>query len=648
MCGICGFVTERPALDLGEPQLQRMMGMLAHRGPDGEGSLVSEGRPRALLGHRRLAVIDLDTGAQPMTSPCAAVSIVLNGEIYNYRDLRPALESRGHRFTTRSDTEVILHLYEEEGDACVKRLRGMFAFAIWDSQRRRLFAARDRLGVKPFVYLQDPDGTFAFASEAKALLTLPGVRREADPAALNFLLALQYVPHPWTGFKGIRKLPPAHTLSLEDGRLDIRPYWRLEPQPKLDLPPRELEEAIRERLADCVGIRLLSEVPLGAFLSGGLDSSAVVAAMAGPGKEKVRTFSIGFKEKGFDELAHARRVARHLETEHTEAVVAPDALAVLPRLAWHYDEPFADASAIPTFYVSREARRHVTVALTGDGGDECFGGYDRYRATLAFEAWKRLGPLGAGAAWVIRRLPGHDEKSLGRMARRFLEVGGDDPLRRYAFWVGFFDPARRAALMTEEALRAAATGGPEPFDWLAEQGRATGYEDLRDRMEALDLGTYLPCDLLTKVDLASMAVSLECRSPFLDHTMVEFAMRIPPEQKVTLRGGKLCLKRAMLPLLPRRNVDRAKMGFGVPVSRWLRRELSGYLRETLLSERALGRGLFRPEPLRALVEDHVAGRAFHGYRLWALLMLELWQRTWVDPAEVPENPASSSKSPAAS
>jgi asparagine synthase (glutamine-hydrolysing) len=407
----------------------------------------------------------------------------------------------------------------------------------------------------------------------------------------------------------------------------------------LDLPPRELEEAIRERLTDCVGIRLLSEVPLGAFLSGGLDSSAVVAAMASLKKDKVRTFSIGFKEKAFDELAHARRVARHLKSDHTEAVVAPDAMALLPRLAWHYDEPFADASAIPTFYVSQEARRHVTVALTGDGGDELFGGYDRYRANLAFASWKRLpGPLRAGAAWAIRRLPGHDEKSLGRMARRFLEVSGDDPFRRYAFWAGFFDPARRQALMTEEALRASTSSGPEPFGWLAEQGRATGFDELRDQMEALDLGTYLPCDILTKVDLASMAVSLECRSPFLDHTMVEFAMRIPPEQKVTLRGGKLCLKRALAPLLPWRNVNRAKMGFGVPVSRWLRREMSGFLRETLLSEKALGRGLFRPEPLRALVEDHVAGRAFHGYRLWALLMLELWQKTWVDPADVPEAP----------
>ncbi len=635
MCGIAGILTSRPPADLGERELRRMMRMIVHRGPDGDGVHLEEGNPRVLLGHQRLSIIDLDTGAQPMTSPCAPVTITFNGEIYNYRELRPMLEAKGHRFRTRSDTEVILHLYEEKGDACVEDLRGMFSFALWDARTRRLLAARDRLGVKPFVYRMDADGTLSFASEIKALLALPGVPREVDPQALALFLSFQYVPHPWTGFRGIRKLPPAHVLTWQDGRVTVKPYWRLESgAEKLNLTGKALEEALRAQLDEAVRLRMISEVPLGAFLSGGVDSSAVAASMALQSKSPVRTFSIGFEEAAYDETAHARAVAARIGAQHREEIVRPDAMALLPKLAWQYDEPFADSSALPTWLVSAHARRHVTVALTGDGGDEAFGGYPRYRANLAFERWRSL------PAWVraapealLKSLPGHDEKGLGRMARRFLEVSDPDPMRRYAHWVAFFDPVRRAALMSPEAHRAA--GGLEPFEWLG--GLGAGFSDVVDRMEAVDLQSYLPCALLTKVDIASMAHSLECRGPFLDHKLIEFALRIPSSQKVGLLGGKLCLKRAMAPRLPSRSVWRAKMGFAVPVSRWLRSEMSGFLRETLLSQKALGRGLFRPEAVRTLVDEHVSGRAYHAHRLWALLTLELWQKTWVEPAASPSS-----------
>ncbi len=640
MCGIAGFLTSRPPAELGEAELRRMMKMLVHRGPDGDGVFVEEGNPRVLFGHRRLSIIDLDTGAQPMSSnagsPCAPVTITFNGEIYNYRELRPALEAKGHRFRTNSDTEVILHLYEEKGDACVEDLRGMFSFALWDARKRRLLAARDRLGVKPFVYRHD-GATFAFASEIKALLTLPGVPRTPDPQALAMFLSFQYVPHPWTGFQGIRKLPPGHLLTVEDGRLEIRSYWRLQPQEKLRLQGPELEEAVRAQLDEAVRLRMISEVPLGAFLSGGLDSSAVAASMALQSKAPVQTFSIGFEEAAYDESAHARRVAKRIGADHHEETVRPDAMALLSKLAWHYDEPFADSSAIPTWQVSAHARRHVTVALTGDGGDEAFGGYPRYRANLAFERWKALPRwLRALPEALLKSLPGHDEKGLGRMARRFLEVSDSDPLRRYAHWVAFFDPVRRSALMTPEAHRAA--GGLEPIEWLGALG--AGFTDLADRMEAVDLQSYLPCALMTKVDIASMAHSLECRGPFLDHRLVGFAMRIPSEEKIGLRGGKLCLKRAMEPRLPAENIWRSKMGFAVPVSRWFRTEMSAFLRDTLLSQKALGRGLFRPEAVKTLLDEHISGRAYHAHRLWALLTLECWHRTWVDPADAPSSPTS--------
>lgn len=634
MCGISGILTSLPGDALGMPHLRRMNALQVHRGPDGEGVLELPGEPRVLLGHRRLAVIDVAGGAQPMRSPCSGAVVVFNGEIYNHRELRGRLETRGHRFATRSDTEVLLHAYEEDGDAFLSSLRGMFAFALWDPARRRLLAARDRLGVKPFVYRHAPDGTFAFASEAKAILSLPGVPREADPEALAMYLALQYVPAPLSAFKGLRRLPPGHRLLLENGRLHVAPYWRLQPEAKLALAPERLDALLRERLEEAVRVRLESEVPLGAFLSGGLDSASVAALMA-RASARPRTFCMGFEDPAYDERAEARALASALGTEHREEVADSGALALLPALAWHQDEPLADASLVPTWKLAALARRHVTVALAGDGGDELFGGYERHRANLAFDRIPFT--LRRSTGWLMAAASPVTERSVLRRLGRFLSTELKDPLERHAYWATRFSRLELESLLTPEARRA--SNGADPHGWLVQWGRSPGFEALTDRMTAMDLGGYLPGAVLAKMDTASMASALECRSPFLDSRLLAFALSLPPEERLDVWGGKRCLRRAMAPLLPVDTLGRGKRGFAPPVGAWFLGELSSLLEETVLSSRGLGRGLMRPEAVRALAADHRARRAFHGHRLWSLLMLELWFRTWIDPSAFPSSPA---------
>jgi asparagine synthase (glutamine-hydrolysing) len=625
MCGICGVV-HKDGAPVDAPALERMAAALAHRGPDDSGI---EALGAVGLGHRRLSIIDLSPdGHQPMGNEDGSVRIVFNGEIYNFRELRAGLEQRGHRFRSRSDTEVILHLYEELGTDCLSRLRGMFAFAIWDEPRRRLFLARDRVGKKP-LYYADTASRFLFGSEIKAILVAGGVERQPDRQALYHYLTYQYVPSPWTAFEGIRCLPPAHYLLLENGEARIERYWRLAYQPKLKAPEAALEEELRARLREAVRLRLVSDVPLGAFLSGGVDSSAVVALMARESAEPVRTFSIGFREEEFDELAFARLVAERCGTQHTEWIVEPHALEILPRLVWHFDQPFADPSAIPTWYVAKLAREHVTVVLNGDGGDEDFAGYGRYAAndltvrrerTLPLRAWRRARALAAGLRRALRR---------GALPRRLAELRPVSVEMENALRICHFTEEEKSALCTPEFVRSA--GGVDSFALLFAAYGAAGDAEFLDRALAADVGMYLPDDLLVKVDVASMASSLEARSPFLDHEFMEFAARLPVACKLREGETKRILKRALRGLVPDAVLERRKMGFGVPLARWFRGELRDFVRDALLGSEARGRGYFREDAVRTLLEEHLEGRADRSNHLWNLAMLELWHRIFIDP-----------------
>jgi asparagine synthase (glutamine-hydrolysing) len=629
MCGIAGtlyFETSRP---VERAILERMNAVQAHRGPDDAGvrCIGNVG-----LAHRRLSIIDLSpAGHQPMSNEDGTVWIVFNGEIYNFQSLRPDLVRRGHRFRSSTDTEVLLHLYEEEGPECLQRLRGMFAFAIWDGPRRRLFLARDRLGKKPLVYHADGEG-LRFASEVKAILQDPAVSPRPNLAALSHYLTFGYVTGAESAFEGVRRLPPAHYLICENGGVRVERYWRLRRDRKAVRSEGEWGEAIRSRLEEAVRLRLISDVPLGAFLSGGIDSSAVVAMMRRATGGPIKTFAIGFDEPEYDELKYARLVAERFETEHHELIVRPNAIDLLPKLAWHYDEPFADSSAVPTYCVAEMTRRHVTVALNGDAGDENFGGYERYLAQQWAASFDRL-PGAAGLRRALRagvRLwprSGRRTSLLSR-GRRFLEGLGEEPERRYARWFCHFHGERKRGLCRPEFLAAAQeTDDLGPLLAAYAESHAP---DLGDATLGVDVALYLPDDLLVKVDIASMAHSLEARSPFLDHELMEMAAAIPFDLKVHGGTTKRILKRALAGVLPDEILHRRKMGFGVPIDHWLRHELRDLAFETLLAPRAIQRGYFQGEVVRQLLDEHVRGAATWHYLLWNLLMLELWHRTYID------------------
>jgi len=630
MCGICGVVMGERGRAVDEAVLRRMMATLRHRGPDDEGTWFAEPTRHVGLGHRRLSIIDLAGGHQPMSNEDGSVWIVLNGEIYNFQALRADLESRGHVFRTHSDTEAVVHLYEERGPACVDDLRGMFAFAIWDDRRQQLTLARDRMGQKPLSYWFH-DGHLVFGSEIKAILEWPGVPREVDPVALHHYLTYQYVPHPRTMFAGISKLPPAHVAIYRDGQLRLERYWQPDYSTQEERSEAEWCDLIRHELREATRLRLISDVPLGAFLSGGIDSSITVALMSTLSGDPVKTYSIGFEERAFDETHYARQVAERYHTDHHEFIVRPDCLEVLPTLIWHYDEPFADSSAIPTYYVSKVTREHVTVALSGDAGDECFAGYPRYRAAKLAGRFDRLpGFVRAAAGWRFwQKMPASiEQKTFRRRFKRLLAALNQPPEVRYLRWICIFDEVAKAS-MYAPAFAREVDAHPSADFLLAEYAKVPDL-DFVGRTTFVDLMTYLPCDILTKVDVASMAVSLECRSPFLDHHVVSLAGRIPTRLKLRGMTSKYILKKAFADMLPRDILTRGKMGFGVPISKWFRNELSGYLRETVLSARALSRGYFRPEAVREVVDQHVDGVFDHGYRLWSLLNLELWHRRFID------------------
>jgi asparagine synthase (glutamine-hydrolysing) len=604
---------------------------IRHRGPD-HGATGQWGP--CTLGYRRLRVIDLATGDQPVENEDGSIVAVFNGEIYNYRELRAGLQAQGHVLTGSGDTATIPHLYEEYGDRFVDHLDGMFALALWDATRQRLVVARDRFGKKPLLWTRLPDRSIAFASELKALLTFPGVERHVDLRLFDAFLALGYVPGDETALAGVHRLPPASILVAEGGEVRVERYWRLRPC-RVERSDDEWLAAVRDGVRAAVRKRLVADVPLGALLSGGIDSSIVVAVMAEESSRPVRTFSVGFAEARYDERRYARLVAERFGTEHEELLVEPDAAALLPRLAAAYDQPFGDSSALPTYLVCEHARRFVTVALTGDGGDEVFGGYERYRAhALAGrlhavpDAIPRLG------ARALRLLPSarREPRSPAFRAARFLEATGLDEAERYGRLMEIFSPALRSSLYTDGAL--AAIGEPRSAGSLLGVPPAPGITGL----QLLDARTYLPGDLLFKADIASMANSLELRSPLLDHRVAELALGLPDALKQQDSTGKVALRRAFADVLPAEILSRGKRGFGVPVGRWFRDDLRELAGDLLLDERAVGRGLFRRNAVEGLLADHVAARADHGARLWSLVMLELWQREYLDVPPVVASP----------
>jgi asparagine synthase (glutamine-hydrolysing) len=634
MCGICGIYNYGSGLPVTRGDLKAMNDLIVHRGPDDDGYYCRENVGLAM---RRLSIIDVSTGHQPISNEDESLWIVFNGEIYNFQELRAGLLARGHKFKTRSDTEVILHLYEEKGTDFPKELRGMFAVAIWDSRRRRLVLARDRIGKKPLYYAVTPSFV-AFGSELRSLLAVPGMPREVDLKAVDTFLTLQYIPSPMSVFKGIRKLEPATTLVFEDGQLKTEKYWNLPlGAPKLDgIPARELQERLRAELAEAVKIRMISEVPLGAFLSGGIDSSVVVALMAKASAEPVKTFSIGFKEAEFSELAYARQVAEMYGTKHTEFIVEANMASVLEKLVWHYSEPYADSSALPSYFVSRETRKAVTVALNGDGGDENFGGYIRYQAMKVawyfkvMPTWAKKAALAAMEPFPEKTAPFNTVWK----ARKFLQaVSQKDFSSTYLSTLSFFKTEEKARLLSPAFKNALGReiNFPERYiGGLYAEGEAAGLGPT-ERLMYTDLRSYLPECLMTKMDIASMANSLEARSPFLDHKVMEFAFLLPENMKLRGYGGtKWILKEAFKDMLPPKIYRRGKMGFGIPLGTWFRGELKDYWAGACLSGRALNRGYFNQEAVRSIWDEHQRGARDHGYRLWALLMLELWHRQFAD------------------
>jgi asparagine synthase (glutamine-hydrolysing) len=625
MCGFCGMVyfdAEHPA---DEAVLRRMNATIHHRGPDGDGYFAG---PGAGLAFQRLAIIDLERGWQPIYNEDRSVVICFNGEIYNHHDIRRELTGK-HTFSSAADTEVILHGWEEWGEGIVPRLRGMFAFAIWDANRKVLFAARDRLGIKPFYYYTSPRGV-VFGSEIKAILPHPDVRRDLDHQALDAYLSLLYVPSPYTIWKGLRKLPAAHTLRVERGRVTIKPYWDLRfGDPDEARSEDDWRAEVLDALDESVHAHLESDVPLGAFLSGGIDSSAVVASMAQGAAEPIKTCAIGFSSQRWSELPHARVVSERYGTAHREFTVEGQALGALDRLFWHYDEPFADSSALPTYHVSRLARQMVTVALSGDGGDENFAGYRRYfydrlentlRGILPEEARRPVFGALAGVYPKADRLP---QPLRAKTLLRNLSLPAAEGYFNTMTW---FTDADKDLLYRDDMRRS--VGEFSVFELFARHFDNADTDDPLARVQYVDIKTYLVDDILAKVDRASMAVSLEVRVPLLDHVFMERMARMPSRFKLRGREGKYIFKRALEPRLPEDILYRRKMGFSVPLAEWWRNDLRQAFESSVLREGSFCTGLFQPSAMRRLWQDQLRGSRDNAYKLWTLFALEKWAGHW--------------------
>lgn len=604
-----------------------MRDCLRHRGPDSQGTVV---RGPAGLGFRRLAIVDLSpAGNQPMMNAAGDAWIVFNGEIYNFPELRKQLEAKGYAFRTKTDTEVILALYDKYQEQCLSYLRGMFGLAIWDDKRQQMLIARDRIGKKPLKYFYDGDGII-FASELKALLKHPRVPREADPVAINHYLTLQYVPAPLTGFKHIHKLRPAHYLIARQGNVSEHRYWQLDFMSKVQKTEAEWVSDIRSKLDESVRMRMISDVPLGSFLSGGIDSSAVVAYMAKNSTQPVKTFSIGFGERSHNELPYANDIAKLFATNHTEFVVEPKAIDVLPHLAYLYEEPFADSSALPTYYLAQMTRQHVTVALNGDGGDENFAGYERYPIFALADRLRRRMPavvrqaLGLATGFAAKVYP----TTITDRAKRFMTSVERPRARQYLEYMQYFSDEEKSSILTESfrsRIPAEPTWGL--LEALMHDPRSS---DVIDQALYADIHSYLPDDLLVKVDIATMAVSLEGRSPLLDHEFMELTARIPSSLKVKSGQKKYIFRQALKGLIPDSILNRRKMGFGVPITQWFRGELNGYVREHLLDGRFAKRDIVKSDYVAGLIDRHTQGKVSFAYQLWALLMLELWYEQYFD------------------
>lgn len=622
MCGIAGAAAKRhhqvPPVEVA----RRMCAAIRHRGPDDEGIFHS---PPAFLGMRRLAIIDVEGGAQPLYNENGDICAVVNGEIYNYRELRRELESHGHMFRTGSDVECVVHAYEEYGADCFSRLRGMFAIAIWDSRTQTLVLGRDRFGKKPLFYCESPRGLY-FASELKSLLAVPDLSATLNRSVLPEYMLLGYVPTPESMLEGVRKLPPAHYLVFREGHVAIRRYWELQYAPKLLDDEQDLIDALEERLDEAVRIRLNSDVPFGAFLSGGIDSSIVVAMMTRHMNRPVHTFSIGFEESEFNESADARRVADHLGTEHEEFVVRPDAVALLHDIAWYMDEPLADSSAIPTFIVSRMAARQVKMVLTGDGGDEMFAGYERYSRYMRLRVMRQL-----GLPYVLPLLQhafGRMPRSIGaRMQWVATRLGMRHP-EDYISGVALGTPASVRKLLARSITRPRDYGRVRAC--FSENGEAAGPLDTVLRG---DVNSYLLDDILVKVDRMSMGNSLEARAPLLDHRLAEFAARLPERFKLRNGTGKYLLKRVAERHLPESCVHKRKQGFAIPLAHWLRTGLHDLLMDTVHSEGFRERDAFDAEWVRRLASEHVRGRRDHAETLWSVLVFELWAQRFLAPVD---------------
>jgi len=625
MCGICGILPSDLA-PVSRAALEAMNAAIRHRGPDSEGFYRAPGVGLAM---RRLAIIDLNTGDQPIPNEDETLWIVFNGEIYNFPALRPALEARGHRFRTSTDTEAILHLYEEHGADCVSRLRGQFAFAIWDARRRTLFAARDRLGQKPFYYAVQ-GGTLYFSSELPSLLRGLPRKPEIHLPAIAQYLSLQYIPEPWTPYEGIYKLPAGHRATWQAGQWQMERYWDYAYEPKWTASPAELADELRARLREAVRIRLMSDVPLGAHLSGGIDSSVIVALMAEEMSQPVRTFSVGFEESSFSELPYARAVAERYATDHHEFVLTfGDIPATLTRLAAHFGEPFADPSALPLYHLARLTREHVTVALNGDGGDEAFAGYQRYWLDPWAARYTRLPALLTCrlVPALARRLPDSGDRPVGQGLvdgiKRLEQIAQVDPRASLLRWGSYFSPQAQAALWRADRLPEARVDAIEP--WLTAQFDAAAARTFLDRTLYTDIHTYLPGDLLVKADRMTMAASLEGRSPFLDHELFAWAARLPRNLRVRGRTGKVLLREAFADKLPPEVLARGKQGFGIPVGTWFRGPLAGWVQEIILGGDSPLDAWFTREARQQLLDEHLQGRSNHGKRIYALAALALWR-----------------------
>jgi asparagine synthase (glutamine-hydrolysing) len=626
MCGICGVVLSKKKDPIDEQVIRQMTQVIFHRGPDDEGYYIDV---QAGLGMRRLSIIDLVTGNQPVANEDGSLWVVFNGEIYNFKSLHAKLVAKGHRFATKSDTEVIVHAYEEYGDHCPEYFNGMFAFALWDIPNKRLLLARDHVGIKPLYYWVGQD-QIVFGSELKSLITHPAVPREIDLLALDQFLTLEYIPTPRTIFKDVYKLPPGYRLIYEGGQARVEQYWDI---PIMDTPTDDetVIEMLTELIDDSVRMQLMSDVPLGAFLSGGIDSSTVVASMSRVANTSVRTFSIGFDDATYNELPYARAVAARYKTDHTEEILEPDIADLAERLVRHLDEPFGDFSIFPTYLVSEVARREVKVVLSGDGGDELFGGYDTYVAQ-DMDRYYRYIPSGIRSTIIPSLMalvpPRPAKKGIINKAKRFVEGASLSPSLQHTRWMMFMNAEDKIALYQPEV--SAALDGKSSMDVLEGYFARKIQLDPLAQQQYVDIKTYLVDDILTKVDRMSMAVSLEARVPLLDYRIVELAVNLPPRMKLHRGQTKRILKQAMVKRLPSEVLNKPKQGFSIPLKNWLRGPLKPLMMDLLSHDQVNKRGYFNPNCVSAWVREHLDRTVNHSHRLWALMVFELWNEQIMD------------------